>query len=177
MRSEAEKAEVWGSSHGPALSPTPGARANILLAAQAAREGRRAVQLPRVGEDSAVSHELAPAQHRGAVQRSESSERARMGTAFMPKNLLASAGLDLAHVLLETSKFVDNIARITLIMAYPYMSVPSPEDYLFQPLVAWVCFPYATLICQPTEYLSADEGRDRRTDTGLSGDPSSNTNL
>lgn len=124
-----------------------------------------------------MSHELAPAQHRGAVQPSESPERARMGTAFMPKNLLASAVLDLAHVLSETSKFVDNIAWITLIMAYPYMSVPSPEDYLFQPLVAWVCFPYAMLICQSMEYFSADEGRDQRTGTGLLGDPFSSTNL
>lgn len=39
----------------------------------------------------------------------------------MPKNLLAKAVLDLAHILSETSKFVDNMAWMTLIMVYPYM--------------------------------------------------------
>lgn len=43
----------------------------------------------------------------------------------MPKNLLARAGLDPAYILAETSKFVDNMAWMTLIMAYPYMSMPS----------------------------------------------------
>ena len=48
-----------------------------------------------------------------------------MGEWFMPKNLLARAGLDLAHRLSETSKFVDNMAWMTSIMAYPYVSMPS----------------------------------------------------
>lgn len=67
-----------------------------------------------------------------------------MGEWFRPKNLLATAGLDLAPTLSETSKFVDNMAWLTLIMAYPYMSMPSLQDNLFQPLLVWVCFSYAT---------------------------------
>lgn len=62
----------------------------------------------------------------------------------MPKNLLARVGLDLTHILSKTSKSVDNMAWMTLIMAYPHMSMPILYDYLFQPLAAWVCFPYAT---------------------------------